>query len=326
MFKYDIFISYSRKDLDTVQAIKEEIEANVPGITCWFDMDGIESGEEFVSKIATAIDQSHYLLFFLSKNSMTGKWTQKEVLYASSKNKRIIPIRIGTSALTPTFDFLFADIDQISWNEKSQRQKLFRNLIYGFPEKAKKEEKPRKSWKAALLTGSALVIAAVAMVLVFNMPITPVSDSETSDSTPINVKPDPSISAPQTQETQGIDETATEHEVITDNMQEVSTKTSANPSKEVEVIDYNEYRKGRFEKAKRTNDIETLTTLAKSGLQPACDYLATYYINATPSKANHDAAYRWAMESSADVKSMVFDKLLDFGYLSPIDNKPISAQ
>ena len=50
-----IFISYSRKDLDAVKPIKEELEAN--GFSCWMDMEGIESGSpEFTKTIVKAIN------------------------------------------------------------------------------------------------------------------------------------------------------------------------------------------------------------------------------------------------------------------------------
>ena len=41
--KYDVFISYSRKDLERVKAIKAEIE-QATGARCWMDLEGIESG------------------------------------------------------------------------------------------------------------------------------------------------------------------------------------------------------------------------------------------------------------------------------------------
>jgi hypothetical protein len=40
-----IFISYSRKDLEKVKAIKEEIE-KATDTECWMDLEGIESGAQ----------------------------------------------------------------------------------------------------------------------------------------------------------------------------------------------------------------------------------------------------------------------------------------
>ena len=62
MKKYDIFISYSRKDFDEVNAIVEMLKSRIPTLNCWFDITGIESGDEFEEKILTAIDNSTYVL------------------------------------------------------------------------------------------------------------------------------------------------------------------------------------------------------------------------------------------------------------------------
>ena len=52
--KYDVFISYSRKDLELVKEFKAEIGRQV-GIDCWMDMDGVESGEQFEDVIINPI-------------------------------------------------------------------------------------------------------------------------------------------------------------------------------------------------------------------------------------------------------------------------------
>ena len=64
--KYDVFISYSRKDLNVVEKFVKDLKARIPNLTYWFDLTGIESGEEFDEKIIKAIDNSSYVLYFLS--------------------------------------------------------------------------------------------------------------------------------------------------------------------------------------------------------------------------------------------------------------------
>ena len=41
---HNIFISYSRKDIDIVRTIKTEIE-QATKVECWMDLDGIVSGK-----------------------------------------------------------------------------------------------------------------------------------------------------------------------------------------------------------------------------------------------------------------------------------------
>ena len=56
MKEFDIFISYSRKDFSEVEALKQSIEQHISNVKCWFDLDGIESGEEFTDKIISSIE------------------------------------------------------------------------------------------------------------------------------------------------------------------------------------------------------------------------------------------------------------------------------
>ena len=63
MKKYDIFISYSRKDFDEVNQIVEMLKSRIPTLNYWFDITGIESGDEFEDKIISAIDI--HLIYYL---------------------------------------------------------------------------------------------------------------------------------------------------------------------------------------------------------------------------------------------------------------------
>lgn len=43
--KYDLFISYSRKDTDVVKSIVTKLQTH--GFTVWIDENGVESGDAF---------------------------------------------------------------------------------------------------------------------------------------------------------------------------------------------------------------------------------------------------------------------------------------
>ena len=65
-YKYDVFISYSRRDYvdesynvipgNAIAEIQNVFDEN--GITYWFDKDGIYSGQEFIEIITGAIAES----------------------------------------------------------------------------------------------------------------------------------------------------------------------------------------------------------------------------------------------------------------------------
>lgn len=122
-----IFISYSRKDLDVVKPIKEELEAS--GFSCWMDLEGVESGSrEFTQDIIDAIDASKVFLFFLSTNSQKSKWSIKEIDYADGEQKHVILVRINDDPMTKKFRFDFGRTDIVDWREANQKKKLLRDL------------------------------------------------------------------------------------------------------------------------------------------------------------------------------------------------------
>lgn len=126
--KYDVFISYSRKDFDEVSALMEAICKEIPGLSMWFDVNGIESGDDFEEKIIDAIDNSSFLLFALSDNSLDSEWTKKEVMYAKNTGKRIVPVLLKGAQLKSWFLFKFSTTDCIDSTNRIHMEKLCRNL------------------------------------------------------------------------------------------------------------------------------------------------------------------------------------------------------
>lgn len=133
MKEFDIFISYSRKDFSEVEELKQSIEQHISNVKCWFDLDGIESGEEFTDKIISSIEKSQILLFAVSENSMASPWTQKEVRYASNVGIKIIPVLLKDTKLSGWFLFEFGNMDCISIDNPLQFKKMLKNLsdIFG---------------------------------------------------------------------------------------------------------------------------------------------------------------------------------------------------
>jgi TPR repeat protein len=133
--KFDIFISYSRLDFDEVNTMISRIKEAIPWINIWFDVTGIESGDEFQDKIVSAIDDSSIVLFALSENSINKSiWTKKEIMYVKNTSKRIIPVLLKGSALKGWFLFEFGTIDCIDIYIDLQWNKLIKNLSEWFPD------------------------------------------------------------------------------------------------------------------------------------------------------------------------------------------------
>lgn len=140
--KYIAFISYSRKDFNMAKSIKEDIE-NLTGEICWMDLDGIESGEDFVNVIISAIDNSDYFIFLLSNNSMVSKYTQKEITYAEKRGKKIIPLNIDKCTPQGWYLFNFGSIDVIDIHIKEQLKKFHSNIKTWSSDKTPKDSYPK---------------------------------------------------------------------------------------------------------------------------------------------------------------------------------------
>lgn len=110
-YKYDIFISYSRKDKSVAEQICTTLQKQ--GISFFIDRKGIGGGMEFPAVLAEAIQESHIILFLASKNSYSSKFTNKEITFAFNEKPSgtLLPYIIDGSTLPPSLRFTFADIN-----------------------------------------------------------------------------------------------------------------------------------------------------------------------------------------------------------------------
>lgn len=128
-YKYDVFISYSRKDYvdenkeviprNPISAIKEAFDNN--GITYWFDEEGIYSGQAFVEIITEAISESKVFVFVSSKQSGQSQWTKSEIFEAFDRRKTIIPFRIDDTDYEKSLKFFLRPLDFISYYENKEK-------------------------------------------------------------------------------------------------------------------------------------------------------------------------------------------------------------
>ena len=112
--KYDVFISYSRKDTATAKDIYKAL-SNAE-ITCFFD-DQLDNPDVW-NEIVNGIENCKVFLYLGSQNTAAARITPKELTYAvNHKDKSYIyPYFIDDSELPKVHEFLLADIN---WRRKS---------------------------------------------------------------------------------------------------------------------------------------------------------------------------------------------------------------
>lgn len=129
----EIFISYSRWNLEAVKAIKLEIE-RVTGAKCWMDLNAIESGSaQFTQDIVIGIRECRVFLFMLSKDSQNSKFALRELNLASKKaeedkQKHVIIVNIDGCQMCDEFYLLYGLTDTIAWANQPQKEKLLTDL------------------------------------------------------------------------------------------------------------------------------------------------------------------------------------------------------
>lgn len=128
--KYDVFISYSRKDY--VDENKNVIEGNVistikdifrqSGISYWMDEEGNLTGKKFAHIIAGKIRESMAFLFVCSRNSVASRWVDRELSVADTLDKHIIPFICDESYLDDKVIMFTSSLDRIEFQTSTEKE------------------------------------------------------------------------------------------------------------------------------------------------------------------------------------------------------------
>lgn len=102
--KYDVFISYSRKD--SVVADKICSAFDQVGITYFIDRKGMGGTANYVTKIANEIDNSKMMLLLASANSYTSKYVAIELHYAFNHDVVVLPYALDDIPTPKDFEIL----------------------------------------------------------------------------------------------------------------------------------------------------------------------------------------------------------------------------
>lgn len=129
-YKYDVFISYSRKDYvdeqknvipdNVISIIKDKLIEN--NISYWMDEEGNLTGKKFAHIIAGKIRESMIFIFVCSKNSVSSRWVDRELSVADTLNKHIIPFVCDDSFLDDKVVMYTSSLDRIEYNTNPHKE------------------------------------------------------------------------------------------------------------------------------------------------------------------------------------------------------------
>jgi hypothetical protein len=98
MADHAVFISYAREDLAAVQKLKAGLDA--AGISAWFDMDRLESGDDFARKIRSNVARCGFFIPVISANTQrrVEAWFRREWNWAVDRTEGMVA---GTRFILP---------------------------------------------------------------------------------------------------------------------------------------------------------------------------------------------------------------------------------
>ena len=86
----DVFISYSRKDIQFAQRIHQELEAR--DREPWVDWQDIPPTSEWLDEVYAGIQAADTFLFIISPDSVVSEICTLEIEHAIQHNKRLVPV------------------------------------------------------------------------------------------------------------------------------------------------------------------------------------------------------------------------------------------
>ena len=136
----DIFISYSSKDKDFAFGLKKYLDTK--NVTCWIAPNSIPAGDDYSDAIPKGIDESRLFILLLSPNSLESKWVPKELSYAMSQNKKVIPYKITDCEVNKSFGFFLTNVQIVEPQDTfdSIYEIIAKELKHNNPEKQREHK------------------------------------------------------------------------------------------------------------------------------------------------------------------------------------------
>lgn len=86
----DLFISYSRRDLDFVMRLNDELKKDNRSV--WIDLEDIPPTSEWLAEIYSGIENADTFVFVISPDSVISNVCKSEIEHAIKNGKRLVPI------------------------------------------------------------------------------------------------------------------------------------------------------------------------------------------------------------------------------------------
>ena len=131
-----IYVSYSQKDKSIVQRICKKLKDK--GLHLFIDYEQLTGGE-FAQVITKKIEAAEAIIFFYSNNTENSTWVKREIEYALSRNKCIIPLLLSEPKGSSWLHFNLGSVNWISV-DKENVEDITEKILAAFYVVSKKTE------------------------------------------------------------------------------------------------------------------------------------------------------------------------------------------
>jgi len=107
---YDIFISYSKEDKLTAEAICKELETS--GVRCWIAPRDISEGDDWTAAIIGGMNQCQVMVMVFSASTNSSSHVHREIGHAFNRGLTVIPFRVEETAASDRFQYY---LDSVQW-------------------------------------------------------------------------------------------------------------------------------------------------------------------------------------------------------------------
>jgi hypothetical protein len=108
--KHRVFISYAGAQKAYADSICDQLEAG--GIRCWIAHRDISPGTDWVDRIPEAVEHAELVLALLSRDALVSGWVDRELNWAVTHERPLLPVVFGDVQPSPRLDFLFGTIQR----------------------------------------------------------------------------------------------------------------------------------------------------------------------------------------------------------------------
>lgn len=124
--KHRVFISHAEAQKSEASKLCDALEA--AGVRCWIAPRDCAPGSDWVAGIPAAVEEAELVVALLSDEALISSWVDRELNWAVSTRRPMLPILLGDAEASPRLSFLFGTIQQTRMSTPPKRADLSRVL------------------------------------------------------------------------------------------------------------------------------------------------------------------------------------------------------